>query len=78
MSEPAEFLTEDELAAMICAKSARKQMQWLDSHGWRYERNAAGKPIVGRIYARLKLAGVRPTESTAVAEPWQIDLSKVS
>ncbi|WP_339511966.1 DUF4224 domain-containing protein [Pseudomonas sp. RL_15y_Pfl2_60] len=78
MSDTSEFLTGEEIAAMICAKSARKQMEWLDQHGWKYEKNAAGRPVVGRIYARLKLAGLKPSESTAVAEPWQIDLSKVS
>ena len=58
MSESAEFLTEDELASMICAKSARKQMQWLDDHGWRYERNAAGAANAV-VAAQMALAGIQ-------------------
>lgn len=47
---------------MIGARSAKKQIEWLTIRGWKYELNAAHKPIVGRIYARLKLAGVRRME----------------
>ncbi|MGA6105600.1 DUF4224 domain-containing protein [Pseudomonas solani] len=78
MPEVSEFLTEEELAAMICAKRSSKQIQWLESHHWKYELNAAGKPVVGRIYARLRLAGVKPNGVNATAEPWSLDLSKVS
>ncbi|QRY82453.1 DUF4224 domain-containing protein [Pseudomonas sp. PDNC002] len=53
-------------------------MAWLKANGWVYEVYAAGRPIVGRIYARLKLAGVKPTSSAAVEEPWQLDLRDVS
>ncbi|MCY1553475.1 hypothetical protein D9M68_899610 [compost metagenome] len=63
---------------MICAKRASKQIAWLNSHHWNYELNAAGKPVVGRIYARLRLAGVKPNATNATAEPWSLDLSKVS
>lgn len=78
MSEPSEFLTEEELASMICAKRSSKQIEWLNSHHWKYEINVAGKPVVGRIYARLKLAGVKPSTNNAAVEPWSLDLSKVS
>ncbi|WP_342246341.1 DUF4224 domain-containing protein [Pseudomonas sp. OTU5201] len=78
MSEVSEFLSEDELATLICAKRASKQIAWLKSHHWKYELNAAGKPVVGRIYARLRLAGVRPNATNATEVPWSLDLSKVS
>lgn len=74
----AEFLTEAELSAMLGVTWPSKQIQWLKTHHWVYEVNAAGRPIVGRIYARLKLAGVKPTSSAAVEEPWQLDLRNVS
>lgn len=45
-----EFLREDELAALIDAKTRLRQIEWLDAHDWRYERNAASRPIVGRVY----------------------------
>jgi hypothetical protein len=78
METQSEFLSSDELASMIGAPSARKQIRWLAEHGWKYELNAARRPIVGRVYARLKLAGVKPNSSTAVAEPWVLDMSKVN
>lgn len=57
METPSEFLSKEELEAMIGAKSSKKQVEWLASHGWKYELNAAQRPVVGRIYARLRLAG---------------------
>ncbi|NMY89778.1 DUF4224 domain-containing protein [Pseudomonas oryzihabitans] len=78
MPEVSEFLDGQELATMIGRKQARAQRAWLDSHGWRYEINAAGRPVVGRVYARLKLAGVRPNAANAATETWALDLSKVS
>jgi len=78
METPSEFLSRKELADMIGASSAKKQIEWLTIRGWKYELNAAHKPIVGRIYARLKLAGVRPNGAVAVEEPWTLDLSRVS
>lgn len=78
MPEVSEFLDGQELATMIGQKQTRSQRAWLDSHGWRYEVNAAGRPVVGRVYARLKLADVKPNATTAAAETWTLDLSKVS
>lgn len=78
MAEISEFLSDEEVRAMIGAAWPSKQIEWLNSHHWRYELNAAGRPVVGRIYARLRLAGVKPNASNATAEPWSLDLSKVS
>lgn len=57
-----EFLHEDELAALIDAKSRRLQAEWLNANGWHFARSAAGRLIVGRAYARSKLAGVQQDE----------------
>lgn len=78
MDTLSEILSSQELADIIGAPSAKKQIRWLAEHGWNYELNAARKPIVGRIYARLKLAGVKPNSTAAVEEPWQLDLRDVS
>ncbi|WP_288357062.1 DUF4224 domain-containing protein [uncultured Pseudomonas sp.] len=78
MPEVSEFLDGQELATMIGRKSKAAQCAWLDKHGWRYERNAAGRPVVGRVYARLKLAGVKPNATNAASDAWALDLSKVS
>lgn len=77
MPELSEFLDGEELATMIGRKSKTAQRAWLDSRGWRYEINAAGRPVVGRVYARLKLAGVKPNAANAASEAWALDLSKV-
>lgn len=43
-------------------------------HNWHYYRNRAGEPIVGRMYARLKLAGINP-QAMATGQAWEPDLS---
>ncbi|MGA4814546.1 DUF4224 domain-containing protein [Pseudomonas aeruginosa] len=65
------------MEAMIGAKSSKKQVEWLASHGWKYELNAAQRPVVGRT---VPACGGRrkPNGTVAVQEPWTLDLSKVS
>lgn len=57
MSEQ-EFLTPEEVAALTGHRRRNDQVQWLREHAWRAEVNAAGFPVVGRWYARMKLAGM--------------------
>lgn len=52
MSET-EFLTADELVEVTGYKHVASQREWLDKNGWAYVVNAAGRPIVGRWFARL-------------------------
>lgn len=73
-----ETLAEGELENITGYRRPSKQIAWLADHGWHYTLTGARRPVVGRVYARLKLAGVRPTASNAVAETWSFDLSKVS
>lgn len=56
-----EFLTIDELAEITGYKHVASQREWLDKNAWAYVVNAAGRPIVGRWFARLRLAGVKPS-----------------
>ena len=62
MSET-EFLTADELIDVTGYKLPRPQREWLDSNGWVYTLTGAGRPVVGRWFARLRMAGVKPTET---------------
>ena len=55
MSET-EFLTADELVEVTGYKHVASQREWLDKNGWPYVVNAAGRPIVGRWFARMRLA----------------------
>ena len=78
MDIQSEILAEDEISAITGFKLARSQINWLNQHGWHYELTGARRPVVGRVYARLKLAGVKPNGANAVAETWTLDLSKIS
>ena len=53
-----EILARKEVAALTGRSHRASQIQWLSDHGWRAEINAAGAPIIGRWYARMKLAGI--------------------
>lgn len=71
-----ETLSEDELAAITGYSRPKEQRQWLDSERWVYHKNRAGHPVVGRIYARMRMAGIAP--KSAPVDAWSLDLSKVS
>lgn len=72
-----ETLNQEELDAITGYQIPSRQIQWLSNNGWEYVLTGARRPIVGRIYARLKLAGVKPSTTSAVAETWALDLSKM-
>lgn len=72
-----ETLTDEELATITGYKIPSCQRQWLASNHWEFVLTGAQRPIVGRVYARLKLAGVKPTANNAVAETWTLDLARV-
>lgn len=71
-----EILSADELKGISGRAYKDDQIAWLKAKGWKHDTNAAGAPIVGRWYARMKLAGVELSEtfSPTVAMP---DFSKV-
>lgn len=73
-----ETLSEDELATITGYKTPCFQRQWLTRNEWEYVLTGAQRPVVGRVYARLKLAGVKPSANNAVAETWYLDLSRVN
>ncbi len=77
MDIQSETLNEEEVIAITGYQMPTKQIAWLAKNGWQYSLNRARRPIVGRVYARLKLAGVKPTATNAVAEVWTLDLSRV-
>lgn len=78
MEIQSETLAEEELAAITGYMLPSKQIQWLTDNRWEFVLTGARRPIVGRVYARLILAGVKPSASNAVAETWTLDLSNVS
>ncbi|MBT9263553.1 DUF4224 domain-containing protein [Pseudomonas sp. MG-9] len=78
MEFQSETLTDEELATITGYKIPSFQRQWLMTNHWEFVLTGAQRPVVGRIYARLKLAGVKPTTNSAVAETWTLDLARVS
>jgi len=73
-----ELLTDNEVASITGYQTPSRQIQWLASNGWQHVLNGARRPVVGRLYARLKLAGLKPSEKNAVTETWTLDLDRVS
>lgn len=56
-----EVLSGEELQAITGCARRGDQVAWLEAEGWNFFRNRGGDPVVGRLYARLKLAGISPT-----------------
>lgn len=76
-----ETLDAEELERITGWKLPSKQREWLTLNKWKHTLNRANHPIVGRIYARMMLAGIDPASAAKSApqrEEWLIDLSKVS
>ncbi len=74
---PSQILLPEELAGITGAHRKGDQIEWFASNGWVFHRNKAGEPIVGRMYARLRMAGVNPTMMGQTQGPELPDFSKV-
>lgn len=72
---PSETLAADELSEITGARTSDGQRAWLDANRWKYHTNRAGRPIVGRMYARLKLAGIEASALTP--QGWAPDFSGI-
>ena len=73
-----ETLANEELATITGYQLPSKQIRWLTENHWEFVLTGARRPIVGRMYTRMKLAGVKPVAGKVEAEVWILDLSKVS
>lgn len=72
-----ETLPPEELAAITGASRKADQETWLKKNGWVFFLNRAGAPVVGRLYARMKLAGINPADVASNDAGWSLDLSRV-
>jgi len=54
-----ETLTTDEVIQITGCQRRTDQVEWLTCNGWAFHKNKIGDPIVGRFFARLKMAGIR-------------------
>jgi len=71
-----ETLTVDEILEISGATRKSDQIDWLKKNGWVFHTTRAGDPVVGRLYARLKLSGINPG-ALATTGGWVPDLSQV-
>lgn len=71
-----ETLSGEELQLITGCARRNDQIAWLEAAGWTYVKNKAGEPVVGRLFARMKLAGINPS-SLATIGAWAPDLSAV-
>ncbi|MDF3163428.1 DUF4224 domain-containing protein [Pseudomonas proteolytica] len=77
MEMQSETLAEEELAAITGYMIPSRQIDWLNKNGWKYVLTRSRRPVVGRVYARMKLAGVKPSAENVAAEAWSLNLSNV-
>ncbi|NMY45255.1 DUF4224 domain-containing protein [Pseudomonas sp. WS 5027] len=78
MEFQSETLADEELATITGYQIPSKQIQWLTENQWEHVLTGSRRPIVGRVYARMKLAGVTPSAVNPTAETWSLDLANVS
>jgi hypothetical protein len=56
-----EMLSPNEVTEITGCSRRADQMQWLNRNHWAFHTAKSGEPIIGRMYARLKMAGINPT-----------------
>ncbi|RQO50648.1 DUF4224 domain-containing protein [Pseudomonas sp. KBW05] len=77
-----EIFSDEELADLTGYKQRAHQRRWLNDRNWVFVESRGGRPLVGRMYARMKLGMTSPTfaeQSTPPARPaWTPDFSRVN
>lgn len=63
------FLTPDDLAYITGYQRAADQRRWLTLRGWVFEVSRAGRPIVSRAHAEMRLGGILPAGPTVRKAP---------
>jgi hypothetical protein len=71
-----ETLSQNEVVEITGCSRRREQIEWLTINGWTFLKNRAGEPIIGRMYARLRLAGITPAV-LATTGGWVPDFSGI-
>jgi hypothetical protein len=62
------FLTAEEIRELTGYQRYADQRTWLTNHGWRFEVNAAGRPIVLRSFAEKRLGDEHSGKKSAVPD----------
>ncbi|NWB63661.1 DUF4224 domain-containing protein [Pseudomonas sp. F1002] len=78
----AEILSDDELADLTGYKHRSHQRKWLKDRNWVFIESRGGRPLVGRMFARMKLGMVNATIADTTPPParpaWTPDFSRVN
>ena len=69
-------LTSDELAKITGHSRAQGVIDWLKANRWHHHINKAGQPVVGRLYATMKLSGVE-VKNMVQSQAWTLDLASM-
>ncbi|WP_460418755.1 DUF4224 domain-containing protein [Pseudomonas sp. microsymbiont 2] len=77
----AEILSDKELTELTGYKARSYQRRWLEERGWIFVETRSGRPLVGRLYVRMKLGVGLEVVTMAPPPPaapaWTPDISKV-
>ncbi len=57
-----EVIEADEIVQITSRLQARHQIEWLRENGWKFFVTAQGAPVVGRLHARLVMAGIESSD----------------
>ncbi|MBP7546932.1 MAG: DUF4224 domain-containing protein [Corallincola sp.] len=71
-----EQLSDEEVTSITGTTLRARQLVWLRDNGWPHYVSQGGRPVVGRLAARLILCGIDP-RSLSPTSPWVMDLAKV-
>lgn len=71
-----ETLSVEEVQSITGCTRRADQLAWFAIEGWTYFKNRAGEPVVGRLYARLRLAGITPNAMLATGG-WVPDFTRM-
>ena len=77
-----EIFSDEELADLTGYKQRAHQRRWLNDRNWVFVESRGGRPLVGRMYARMKLGMTNPTSVEQHTPPprpaWTPDFSRVN
>ncbi|MFW0757729.1 DUF4224 domain-containing protein [Pseudomonas sp. H11T01] len=77
-----EILSDEELADLTGYKARAYQLRWLTDRHWVFVESRGKRPLVGRMYARMKLGMISPTftdpNPPPAAPAWTPDFSRVN
>jgi hypothetical protein len=78
----AEILSDEELADLTGYKARAYQRRWLIDRQWVFVESRGKRPLVGRMYARMKLGMLSPAivdpNPPPVVPAWTPDFSRVN